>query len=116
VLDELAELVAARVLAKLSAPTTHYSSASKSGALPPGKSRAWALRNLQLVPGARKVGRDWVVAVADFDAWAAEKDSERLARKQTTKDRASGIRHTGDIEIERLANESLARAGMRRVE
>ena len=80
VLDELAELVAAKVLAKLSAPTSHYSTASRSGTLPPGKSRAWALRTLKLVPGARKVGRDWVVSVADFEAWAAEKDSERLAR------------------------------------
>ena len=112
-LDELAELVAAKVLAKLSAPTTHYSTASKSGTLPPGKSRAWALRNLKLVPGARKVGRDWVVSIADFEAWLSEQDSIRFAKSGERAVVREAI--ATEDELDRLATAGLTRAGLRRV-
>jgi hypothetical protein len=75
-LTEIAERVADIVVARLAAPSTHYGT-GKAATLPPGKSRAWALRNVKRIPGARKIGRDWIVSVADFDAWMTDRDSER---------------------------------------
>ena len=74
VLEELAELVAAKVLARMAAPSSHYG-AGRAATHPPGKSRAWALRMLKTIPGARQVGRDWIVAVSDFEAWLTDQDT-----------------------------------------
>ncbi len=76
----IAERVAAIVLEKLGSATTHYGT-SKSAALPPGKTRAWAMRNLRAIPGAKKIGRDWTISVEDFDAWLSERDAARHVRK-----------------------------------
>lgn len=75
-LTEIAERVADIIVARLAAPSTHYGT-GKAATLPPGKSRAWALRNVKTIPGARKIGRDWIVSVADFDAWMSDQDTER---------------------------------------
>lgn len=103
VLDDLAERVAAKVLAKLSAPSTHYGT-GRAAVLPPGKSRAWALRNLKLVPGAKKVGRDWIVSVADFEAWLTERDTRR---------NVTPLRPANDAPD--LLEESLRASGLRRI-
>lgn len=49
----------------------------KGGPHLPGKSRPWMVRNAKTIPGARKVGRDWVVAHADWERWLAEQDARR---------------------------------------
>jgi len=70
---ELDSLIEAKVRAAVSlavAPPTHFTS-SAHGAQPPGKSRRWARDHFPSITGARKVGRDWIVSVADFDRWAA---------------------------------------------
>lgn len=99
-IEWFAELVAAKVLAKLTAPSDHYSAKNP----PPGKSRAWALRMLKTIPGARKVGRDWVVSVADFDAWL----SDRTSAPKVVKAKPSN-------DVEALAEEAFAAAGLRRI-
>lgn len=50
-----------------------YTSSSK-GPWPPGKSKRWALRNIRTIPGAHKVGRDWLVSHADFRTWCERRD------------------------------------------
>lgn len=115
-LDDLAERVAAKVLERLAAPTSHYG--TRVGAtLPPGKSRAWALRTLKTIPGARKVGRDWVVSAADFDAWAAEKDSEaqrNASRRNMPRKSLVDLRHSPSNDIDALAEQALQASGFRR--
>lgn len=117
VLDELAERVAAKVLAKLSAAPSFYGT-GKGATLPPGKTRAWALRTLKTIPGARKVGRDWVVSVADFDAWASDRDSEcqrKASRRKMPRKSNDDLRHANDARqsIEALARIGAERAGFR---
>lgn len=104
VLDELAELVAAKVLAKLAAPSSHYGT-GRAATLPPGKSKAWALRTLKTIPGARKVGRDWLIAVGDYEAWLTERDAARCTP------RPKKVTST----VEALAEQALLECGMRRV-
>ncbi len=99
-LDELADRVAARVLEKLSAAPGHYSAKNP----PPGKSKAWALRMIKTIPGARKVGRDWIVSVADFDAWLVD----RASTPTRTKARPSN-------DVEALAAEAFRAAGLRAI-
>lgn len=104
-IDAIAERVAKKVLVALTnAPTatTAFTSA-KGGPNPPGKSRAWAARTIKTMPGARKVGRDWVVSVVDYERWVTAQDAARASRfapKVTTDD-------------ERYALDCLARAGFR---
>jgi hypothetical protein len=105
VLEELAELVATKVLARMSAPTDHYTT-RKAGAHVPGKSLAWCLRTLKTIPGARKVGRDWIVSVADFDAWLSQQDSAKCAAPKGSRS------HANDVEA--LAAEALQAGGFRR--
>jgi hypothetical protein len=82
VFDALVELFTERLAERLAdrereAPT-HYTT-SKQGPHAPGKSRRWCLDNLRHIPGARRVGRDWVVAVRDFDAWSATRTPGRVS-------------------------------------
>jgi hypothetical protein len=83
--------------------STHYTS-NKRGPLPPGKSQDWARRNIKTIPGAQNPGKDWVVSVANYDAWLAAKDSARV--------RASASRRV-DPSDEALADEALRDAGYR---
>ncbi len=108
-LDVLAERVAAKIAEKTAGPSTHYGS-GRSATLPPGKSRAWAVRNLKSIPGARKVGRDWVVSVDDYEAWLADRDAARF--RQGIGETARAANDTVDVEA--LADQALAEAGLRR--
>ncbi len=49
--------------------TAHYTS-NKSGPRPPGKGARWCRDHFPQMPGARKEGRDWVIAVVAFERWA----------------------------------------------
>lgn len=105
ILDDLAERVAERVLARLGATTTHYGT-GRAATLPPGKSRAWALRNLKTISGAKKIGRDWVIEVAAYEAWANERDSARFS---------TAPQPANDVpDVEALAEQALSGAGYRR--
>lgn len=114
--DAFAELVAEKVLARMQAPTTHYST-RKGATLPPGKSRAWALANLKTISGARKVGRDWVIAAEDYEAWVVKQDTARAARAAAGG--KPGLRrgmpaNDAPADIEELVEKSLAANGLRR--
>lgn len=115
-LDELAERLAAKVLDRLAAPAEHYGT-GRAATLPPGKSRAWALRMLKTIPGARKVGRDWVVSIEDFDAWASEQDTRRCAVKTSGTlgpPRGRPTMASSSLTLTERADRSLAASGFRR--
>lgn len=115
IIEVIAERVASRILARLGSPTTHYGSGRKASP-PPGKSRAWAVRNLKTIPGARKIGRDWIVSVEDFDAWAADRDSARCGKIGRDARQVRGSSFENDnSEIAALVESSLREAGLRRV-
>ncbi len=101
-LDELADRIAERVLEKLGGPSgvTAYTSASRGPNIP-GKSRAWALRNIKLMPGAKKVGRDWVITADAYEAWLSERDEARFSPPPAN-------------DVDRLIEKGLAAAGLRR--
>ncbi len=106
--EELAERVAAKVLAKLSAAPSHYSAKNP----PPGKSRAWALRTIKTIPGAKKIGRDWTVSVDAFDAWLSERDMTRVSRRDDDVRQSHSVA-TEDVQA--LAELALSESGLRRV-
>ena len=117
VLEELAERVAAKVLARMAAPTSQYGT-GRAATLPPGKTRAWTLRTLKTIPGARQVGRDWVVSVSDFDAWSSDADTARISGKPFP--RATGKSHGHPRQnvandVDALAEQALSASGFRRV-
>jgi hypothetical protein len=70
-------LGAGRVAAQSAASDTYYTS-RKGGPYIPGKSRAWMLRHARTIPGARKIGRDWVIKASDFEAYLVQRDIDRV--------------------------------------
>lgn len=62
-------------------PATVYTT-NKLGPHVPGKSRRWMLDHLSSMPGARKEGRDWVIDVDMYNAWATLKDLRRCGPKK----------------------------------
>lgn len=79
VLEELADRVAERVAQKLGHVAVAVYTTAKRGPHIPGKSRAWMLKHARSMPGARKVGRDWIIGADDYQRWAAAKDAGRRA-------------------------------------
>ena len=71
----LSAAVAARA-ARRSGDHDFYTSA-KAGPHPDGKSARWCRDHFRLIPGARKAGRDWVVARAAYERWAAAQTAPR---------------------------------------
>lgn len=67
-LVDLVDAIRPSVVAQ--AAVTYYVSA-KRGPHPPGKTARWCRDNFRSIPGGRKEGRDWVVAVSDYERWAA---------------------------------------------
>lgn len=104
-LAALADMVAERVLAKLSMTTSATYTTNKRGPNIPGKSRMWALRNVKTMPGARKVGVDWMIAAADFDAWATAQDATSTARRRGAP--------KAPVDLEEFADACLDAAGYR---
>ena len=117
IFDQLADRIAARVLAKLAAPATHYTSNAR-GPYPPGKSRSWALKNLRHVPGAKKVGRDWVVPFEAWESWVTARDTERAQSGSKAPLRAVandvGSTVAGAPDLDALADQVLLGSGYRR--
>lgn len=104
--DALVERVAER-LGERPTPSAHYTT-SKRGPLPPGKSRAWALRTLKTIPGARKVGRDWVVSTADYQTWLTAQDMKSFTRPSVAKVRSDLV------DLDAITDAALTDAGFRR--
>jgi hypothetical protein len=85
-LDAMAEIIAERVLTKLlgrgivNVATPKIYTTHKSGPHIPGKSRRWMKDHVQAMPGARKVGRDWEIDVADYESWAKAADHQAVTK------------------------------------
>jgi len=80
-LDQLVEAVAERVAKKLGgavnpALPARYTT-NKAGPHIPGKTRRWMREHIKSMPGARRVGRDWEISAADYEAWATAEDARR---------------------------------------
>lgn len=115
-LDAMAEIIADRVMSKLlargivnvagpKAYTTH-----KNGPHVPGKTRRWMKDHLKAIAGARKVGRDWEIDVADYDAWA-KADDRKTNASRASNDVSSA---TDDAALRHEAQRALKAAGFRR--
>lgn len=114
-MEFVADRIAARVVAKLGSCTTHYGS-GKTATPPPGKSRSWAVRNLKSIPGAHKIGRDWIVSVEDFDAWSIEQDTARCGKIDRDARQVRGAAfENDDSDIAALVESSLRGSSLRRV-
>ncbi len=93
-------------VAPLVAATDYYTS-RKSGPHIPGKSRSWMLRQVRSIPGARKIGRDWVIKVSDFESYLVEQDTARIKK-------AYGAKASTDSTDEALVEEAMQINGLRR--
>jgi len=128
-LDEIADRVADRLLARLdrsSSTSVVVYSTHKHGPHLPGKSRRWMLEHVRKMPGARKVGRDWVIAPADYEAWVRAEDSRRVALASKPKLPAVGATkeaptvsnditpESDEAELQRRIARSLQAQGLRR--
>jgi hypothetical protein len=118
-LDVVADRVASRVEDRLVerglVGATFYTTA-KGGALPPGRTRRWLMRNAKLVPGARKEGRNWIVSRTDWEHFAAARDEEQVrARVQRAAARPRECAHSGvdSRAVDELADAALIAAGYR---
>jgi len=88
------------------APLDEYYSSRKGAAHLPGKSRRWMLEKARQIPGASKVGRDWIVPRAAYAQWLTEQDVA-LCRGKVAPTPAVGLdAHT-------IAEQTLANAGLR---
>ncbi len=104
--EQIADRVAERVLAQLGrvpvkavrplAYTSH-----KDGPGLPGKTRRWMIDHMKNIPGVRKVGRDWVISVADYDTWCVAEDYRQCARAK----RKPPVKAPADLPISSRAAE-----------
>lgn len=104
----LAEEVAARLAARHARPAFYTS--HKRGPNLPGKSPLWCVRNMRHIPGATKVGRDWVLSEEDYAAWVRSMATEITPPAQPT--RSSGAARMAEADA--LAADFLAAAGIAR--
>jgi hypothetical protein len=95
----------ARVSNSNGIPENGFYSSRKGAAHLPGKSRRWMLDHAREIPGARKVGRDWIVPCTAYNRWLAEEDAARC--------RATTPIHTVDGHARAIAERTLANAGLR---
>ncbi len=86
-------------------PPPAFYTTSKLGPAVPGKTRRWMLRHVPSMPGASKLGRDWVIRREDFDDWVASRPQSRMRLANST-----GMR-PGLAADEALADEALRAAG-----
>jgi len=84
----------------LEGPATVYTT-NKIGPHLPGKTRSWMITNVKRMPGRRKVGRDWIISPADYQAWLTDQDTT-ACRDEPSGDDAHAIAQT-----------TLANAGLR---
>lgn len=119
-LDQLADAVAERVAKKLKpttgAPVVVYTT-NKSGPHLPGKTRRWMLDHIRLIPGAKKVGRDWEITAADWEAWKASGDMRLVRAADATPRHVRQATVTSVVDpadLQERARRSLQAAGFRR--
>jgi hypothetical protein len=86
-------------------PADGFYSSRKGAPHLPGKSRRWMLDHAREIPGASKVGRDWVIPHAAYERWRAEQDAARC--------RATASIRTPDADARTIAERTLANAGLR---
>jgi hypothetical protein len=86
-------------------PADGVYSSRKGGAHLPGKSRRWMLDHAREIPGASKIGRDWIVPYAAYERWRTEQDAARC--------RATASIRTPDADARTIAERTLANAGLR---
>lgn len=69
------------------------------------------LRVIKTMPGAQKIGRDWTIRAADYEAWATAEDIRRCANQPPGTDAPElPLDDSLDAQVER----SIAAAGFRR--
>jgi hypothetical protein len=86
-------------------PEDGFYSSRKGSVHLPGKSRRWMLDHARDIPGARKVGRDWIVPQVAYERWLAAKDTARC--------RATAAIRSVDADARAIAERTLANAGLR---
>jgi hypothetical protein len=87
-------------------PADGYYSSRKGSVHLPGKSRRWMREHAREIPGARKVGRDWIVSHEAYVRWLTEQDTARC--------RAAVVRSPSlEVEARLIAERTLANAGLR---
>ena len=122
-LDEIADRVATRMLSRLergalpsSAPPVVYTT-HKDGPHLPGKTRRWMLEHVKNIPGARKVGRDWLIDASAYRAWLTAEDSRQCAKasERGVEARVASVtEEDDDEEIRRRVERSLSAGRHRR--
>lgn len=117
ILEEIIEAVAVRVAEKLGqSPLTAVYTTHKRGPHFPGKTRDWMLRVIKTMPGAQRIGRDWTIRAADYDAWASAEDTRRCANPRPLA-RALALRsevEADDEDEDARLEKSIAAMGFRR--
>lgn len=108
--DAIAERLAERIRPARIADV--YTS-SKVGPNIPGKSRDWMLRHIGEIPGAHKVGRDWIVTRVDYERWLTAKDTARFRTTPVRKAPAPARAESAEDRRRRLVEEMFAREGLR---
>jgi hypothetical protein len=103
-IDALTEEVAARLAARNTRPAFYTS--NRRGPNLPGRSQLWCVRNMRHIPGAQKVGRDWVLSEEDYAAWV------RSMASDPPRPQSSGAARM--LEDDELAKSFLATAGLSR--
>jgi hypothetical protein len=88
-----------------SVPSDGSYSSRKGAVHLPGKSRRWMIDHAREIPGASKVGRDWIVPHSAYERWRAEQDAARC--------RATASIRTPDADARTIAERTLANAGLR---
>lgn len=80
-----------------------------NGPLIPGKKRSWMLANIKKMPGAYKVGRDWMISATDFDGWRKTEEARRCARGVVKLATAKADNDQPESAIERIEAQGLRR-------
>lgn len=119
-LDAMAEIIADRVLSKLlvrgivNVATPKVYTTHKAGPHIPGKSRRWMLDHLKSIAGARKVGRDWEIDVADYEAWAKAADRKATVNASAPRAKNDVSLPTDEAALRHEARRALKAEGFRR--
>jgi hypothetical protein len=118
ILDEIEEAVAERLASKLGPPQAGLPvvyTTNKRGPHPPGKTRRWLSDRIKSMPGARKVGRDWEISLANYEAWATAADRARVRSSDPPRrPPLAKVESVDDAELMRRVQQSLQASGYRR--
>jgi hypothetical protein len=87
-------------------PGDGFYSSRKGAPHLPGKSRRWMLDHAREIPGAKKIGRDWIVPHVAYVQWLADQDAAR-ARAEAVPSPSQ------EADARTIAERTLANAGLR---